>query len=66
MKGRESAKRALEIAAAGGHNLLMLWSRYGRQALANFVGLFGSTEPTEPPFDLMIVPLDERQLCSCP
>jgi hypothetical protein len=28
IKGQESAKRALEIAAAGGHNLLMLSSRW--------------------------------------
>jgi magnesium chelatase family protein len=34
MKGQETAKRALEIAAAGGHNMLTLWSRYPGRDLA--------------------------------
>ena len=34
IKGQESAKCALEVVAAGGHNLLMLW-------LINFLGVLG-------------------------
>jgi magnesium chelatase family protein len=33
IKGQESAKRALEIAAAGGHNLLMNGAAGGRQSM---------------------------------
>jgi magnesium chelatase family protein len=36
IKGQESAKRVLEIAAAGGHNLLMLWYIKSRASAATW------------------------------
>ena len=33
IRGQESAKRALEIAAAGGHNLLKMWTQYQQLSL---------------------------------
>ena len=36
IKGQESGKRALEVAAAGGHHLLMLWTISSIYSPANF------------------------------
>jgi magnesium chelatase family protein len=35
IKGQESTKRALEVAAAGGHHLLMLWTISGSYSPVN-------------------------------
>ena len=35
IRGQEHAKRALEVDAAGGHNILTLWTQYALSAKAD-------------------------------